>query len=107
MNMGALNRKWVKTLAMGHFGIHASCTVLYSDNQSAITICKDSQSSDRTRHICGKYLKVQDLIKKEVLTLQWVPTTSMLAYALTMQLPKPAFKRFRSDIGIIKMNTEG
>lgn len=107
MNMGALNLKWVKMLAMGDFGIQASCTVLYGDNQSAITVCKDPQSSDRTRHICGKYLKVQELIKNEVLTVQWVPTTNMLADALTKQLPKPAFERFRSDIGIVKINTEG
>lgn len=102
MNMTSITLKWFKMLAMGDLSIPAKSTVLYGDNQSAVTVCKDPQSSDRTRHIDGKHKKIQEFIKNNVLTLQWIPTAEMLADCLTKQLPKPAFEDFRSKLGVLK-----
>lgn len=103
MNLGALTLKWVKMLSMSDFGIKNNDTVLYGDNQSTVSICKDPQSSDRTRHIDGKFKKIQELIKNEVLRIKWIPTYEQLADCLTKQLPKPAFEQARADLGILKL----
>ena len=100
MNKGALTLKWFKMLALGDIGITSDVPVLFGDNQSAITICRDPQSSDRTRHIDDVHKKVQELVKNEVLCVKWIPTAEMLADCLTKQLPKPAFEQFRTDIGV-------
>lgn len=43
--------------------VQASNSVLYGDSTSCIDVCKDAQSSDRTRHIDGKFKKIQEIVK--------------------------------------------
>ena len=81
--------------------IPVNSTVLYGDNQSAIAVCKYPQSSDRTRHIEGKYKKIQEFVKNDILRVEWVSNQDMLADGLTKQLARPAFEKFRNDIGVL------
>ena len=90
---------------MGDLSIPAQDVMLHGDNSPAVTLCKDPQSSDRTRHIDGKYKKIQEFIKNDVLSVEWIRTSLMLADSLTKQLPKPAFEDFRSDMGVLKLKT--
>ena len=100
MNYCALNFKWFKMLAIKDFGIESELPILFGDNQSAVTICRDPQTSDRTRHISDSHKKIQEFVKDDVLAVKWIPTTDMLADCLTKQLPKPAFEKFRADVGL-------
>lgn len=100
MSMGSLNLKWLKMLTMGDIGILCDSSILFGDNQSAVSVCKDPQSSDPTRHISSHYKKVQELIKDDVLIVQWIPNREMLAGCLTKQLPKPAYESARSRLGV-------
>ena len=60
-------------LAINDFGIQASNTVLYGDNTSCIDVCKDPQSSDRTRHIDGQFKKIQQMVKNQGLFSGFLP----------------------------------
>jgi hypothetical protein len=93
MNYGALELKWIQMLAMNDLGIDATNTVLYGDNTSCISVCKDPQSSDGTRHIDGKYKEIQELVKNIAITFEWIPTKSMLADCLTKQLCGSSLRR--------------
>jgi hypothetical protein len=97
---GALNLKWIKMLAMVDLGIKANEIVLYGDNTSCIKVCKDPRSSDRTRHIHGQFKKVQELVRNNVLSLEWIPTKHMLADCLTKHLYGPEFVTARSALGV-------
>jgi hypothetical protein len=68
-----------------------------------IYLNKDPQSSDRTRHIDGKYKIIQQLVKNEVLSVQWIPTKDMLADALTKQLCAPSFIEARTALGVLEI----
>jgi hypothetical protein len=68
-----------------------------------VKVCKDPQSSDRTRHIDGKYKIIQQLVKNEVLSVQWIPTKDMLADALTKQLCAPSFIEARTALGVLEI----
>jgi hypothetical protein len=101
MNKGALELKWIKVLAMNDFGIDATNTVLYGENTSCISVCKDPQSSDQTHHTDGDYKKIQELVKNNVLSVKWIPTKSMLANCLTMQLCGSEFTKASLKLGVL------
>jgi hypothetical protein len=106
MNKGALELKWIKMPAMNDLGIDATNTVLYSDNTSCISVCKDPQSSDWTRHIDGQYKKIQELVKNNVLSVKWIPTKSMLAACLTKQLCGSEFIKARLELGVLDLTED-
>jgi hypothetical protein len=106
MNKGALVFKWTKMLAMNDLCIDATNTVLYGDNTSCISVCKDPQSSNRTRHIDGQYKKIQELVKNKVLSVKWIPTKSMLADCLTKQLYGLEFTKARMELGVLDLKED-
>jgi hypothetical protein len=91
---------------MNDLGIDATNTVLYGDNTSCISVCKDPQSSDRTRHIDGQYKKIQELVKNNVLSVKWIPTKSMLADCLTKQLCGSEFIKARLELGVLDLTED-
>lgn len=103
LNKGALTLKWFKMLTISDISIESNLPVLFGDNQSAVTICRDPQTSDRTRHIDDVHKKVQELVKNEVLCVKWIPTAEMIADCLTKQLPKQAFEKLRDNIGVLPL----
>jgi hypothetical protein len=106
MNKGALELKWIKILDMNDLGIDATNTVLYGDNTSCMSVCKDPQSSDRTRHIDGQYKKMQELVKNDVLSVKWIPTKSMLVDCLTKQLCGSVFTKARFELGVLDLKED-
>ena len=67
-------------------------TVLYEDNQSAISLAKNP-----VYHACSKHIEIQHhFIRSKVETreieLIYLLTTEMIADALTKPLPKPQFE---------------
>ena len=103
INKGALLLKWIKMLTMSDLDVPKGIPVLHGDNSSCITVCKEPKSSDRTRHIDGQHKQVQQMVKNNVLSVKWIPTTDMLADCLTKQLPGPTFCAARSALGVLQL----
>jgi hypothetical protein len=66
---------------------------LLSDNQPCITIAQDPTSHNRTKHIDVRYHYIRQLAVYGKVTIDYIPTESMLADILTKPLAVTAFKR--------------
>ena len=66
-------------------------TVIFNDNQAAITISHHEGSLDRarTRHLSLRILKIRELVKNEVILLKYCRTIRMVADIFTKALPEP------------------
>ena len=71
-------------------------TIIGEDNQACIRISKNPCDAERTKHIDGKYHLVRDLVKDDVLQLEYVDTNNMSADMLTKFVPLPKVNKFRS-----------
>jgi len=69
--------------------------ILYEDNKSAITMMKTGKGSERTRHVNIKYYFVKQYIDNGALALEYCPTASMVADALTKPLQGYQFEYIR------------
>ena len=75
-------------------------TTICEDNQGAICLSKNSKDHGRTKHVDVKYHYTRESIDKNITKVEYCPTRKMLADTLTKGLPKPAFEKFRAEMGI-------
>ena len=73
------------------------------DNQSAIAVAKNSIVSCKTKHVDVKYHFVRDLVRNNIIKLQYCPTENMTADILTKPLDKVKFEKFRNMLGLISL----
>mmetsp|Transcript_48744 Transcript_48744/g.104053 ORF Transcript_48744/g.104053 Transcript_48744/m.104053 type:complete len:90 (+) Transcript_48744:1-270(+) len=57
--------------------------VLLVDNSGAVELAKDRKSSQRTRHVCRRYLKVRELVAEGLVKVKWVDTKDNLSDLLS------------------------
>jgi hypothetical protein len=90
---------WVK-LFLEAQGCAIGKTILYQDNQSAILLEKNGQksSSKRTKHLNCRYFFITDQIKKGYMSVEYCPTTEMIADFFTKPLQGKLFVKFRKAI---------
>ena len=70
-------------------------TVLYEDNQSAISIATSDTNTVRTRHILVQFHYARDQVKRGVVRVVYCPTADMIADIFTKALDKIKFRLFR------------
>ena len=70
------------------------------DNQASLTLVKEPHIHERSKHIDVAYHHVRDLYVKNQIRVDFVPSHEMVADGLTKPLPKEAFKRFVSQLGL-------
>jgi hypothetical protein len=96
----ALQMNWLKSLLTQDLQIQVKATPLYSDNNSTVTLAKDSISSDRPKHIEVRHGKVQQLVESKEIGIHWVPTDKQTADILKKSLPKPAFLKLKKQLQV-------
>lgn len=69
---------------------YAGPTSLYVDNSSAIELAKGTTS--RSKHIDIRYHFIRDLIRKNIITVRFVPSSEQIADVLTKTNPAQTFK---------------
>jgi hypothetical protein len=77
-------------------------TTVYEDNQGAMGLSMNPKDHPRTKHIDVKYHYIRNCIDRKRVNLEYVRTTDMVADTLTKALPKPAFEKFRSLMGVME-----
>ena len=77
-----------------------SAVTIYEDNQSAISISKNSQFHGRTKHVDIKFHFVRDLVENNVIEIIYCPTNEMLADPFTKAVCRDKFVHFRNSIGV-------
>ena len=91
---------WLCSLLGDIFAPVQGPTMLFSDNQSAITLMKDHQYHPRTKHIDVHYHFICWVIEKGSLQLVYCPTADMVADTLTKALPSVKVKHFTVCLGL-------
>lgn len=73
---------------------------LYSDNQSAIKLIKNSEVHQRSKHIDVKYFHIREKQQKGLIDIRYVGTKDQLADIFTKALATPRFNFLRELIGV-------
>ena len=77
-------------------------TVIYEDNQGAISLSSNPKDHTRTKHIDIKYHYIRERVAAKELSVIHCATGDMTADTLTKGLPKPGFERCRAGMGVVQ-----
>jgi hypothetical protein len=73
---------------------------LYCDNYPAVQYTHNNKSSGAAKHIDIKYYVVKDRVRDQMISLEHINTTKMLADPLTKGLPPSVFKEHVAGMGL-------
>jgi hypothetical protein len=90
---------WLRNL-LGDFKLKQEETIIYEDNQGAITLSKNPSNHSRTKHIDIKYHYVRDLITRKEVNILYCPSKNMLGDIFTKGLPRGQFETLREQMGL-------
>ena len=96
---------WLRKLATEIFQLAQNPVILYSDNQSAISIAKDPEQKNinaRTKHLGIRRDFFVDYVDQKVMDIRYTPTSTMLADMLTKALSPVFVKHFRVQFRLLK-----
>jgi hypothetical protein len=65
---------WLRKLLSDLFSVELEPTVIHYDNQSCIKLYENPVFHDRSKHIEMRYHYVRDMVQKNILSIQYVPT---------------------------------
>lgn len=63
---------------------------------------KDPESQNRTKHIDVVHHHVRELVEEGELSVEWIPSSIMLAEGLTKALPAGPFKKHQEEWGLVE-----
>lgn len=93
---------WLKSLMRQLLpdGEATYATVIYCDNQGAMSLAKDPKFHPRTKHIDIQHHWIREKVASEEIELKYVETSRQMADGLTKPLPKDSFQLFRDALGL-------
>jgi hypothetical protein len=89
---------FLKQIDPGDPGLGA--TIIYGDNQGAITLAKNDQFHGRVKHIDIQHHFVREKLAEGRIDLRYVPTSEQVADGLTKALCRDKFVVFRKAVGV-------
>lgn len=75
-------------------------TVIYGDNQGALSLAKNPIDHQRTKHIDVKYHFTRDKVEEKVIDLRYVSSAEQTADIFTKPLIKKIFEYHREKLGV-------
>ena len=102
MSSAANELMWLKKLCTD-LSLNAHMPTLWGENKSANLLATNSVSSDRSKHIRVRYLRVRDAVEMEVIVIDWIGTKFMLADGFTNYkvLLGPALSEMRDKLHLV------
>jgi len=70
------------------------------DNQSALDLAYNPEFHDHSKHIDMRHHWICNTVAADIVTLEWIPTSEMVADTLTKSLPHPLFQKFAESMGM-------
>lgn len=93
---------WLRTL-LSDLGLKLDSITIEADNQSAIKLLKNPVFSMRSKHIDVIYHFARERVMRKDISFKYIPTTKMVADALTKPLPTAKLEFCRIAMGIASM----
>ena len=78
-------------------------TIIYDDNQVAITYVKDPKYHRRTKHIDTKNNFIRDIIEQNEVILKYLPTCEMAADPFTKSISRDMFSVHVKSLGLCRL----
>ena len=75
-------------------------TPIYADNQAAIGMAERLKFSKKTKHIAIRYHYIRELVDKDIIRIEYIPTTEIIADALTKPVGRVKFDAFIKGMGM-------
>lgn len=94
---------WLKQLLSELRIEQSEPTVVYEDNQSAISMTQNPQFHGRTKHVDMRYHFVREKVMDGTIEVKYCRTDRMLADILTKGLSGTAFKTLREMAGVVSI----
>ncbi|KAK1918670.1 hypothetical protein P3342_001719 [Pyrenophora teres f. teres] len=85
----------------------SAATQILADNQGAIALASNPNNHARSKHIDIQWHYTREVQESGKIVLRFTPTSSQIADGLTKALPKAAFQRFRSALGLEAWGSSG
>lgn len=79
-------------------------TIIYCDNQGAITLARNPAFHARTKHISIQHHFVREKVTSGEIDLKFINTEDQIADGLTKPLAKDKFQKFRDLLGVRKVD---
>ena len=76
-------------------------TPMYADNQAAIGMAKRLKFSKKTKHIIIRYYYVRELVNKNIIQIEYIPTVEIIADALIKPVGQVKFNAFIKKMGMV------
>ena len=74
---------------------------MLGDNETSLTLTKDPESQNRTKHIDVMHHHVRGLVEDGELAIEWIESSAMLADGFTKALPTGPFKKHRDEWSLV------
>ena len=94
---------WMRQLTTELGNLPETATVIYEDNQSAISMTKNPQYHGKAKHIAIKYHFICEQVSNGTVNLQYCPTEEMVADMFTKGLSRERFCKLRDMAGVIQL----
>jgi hypothetical protein len=93
---------WLRKILSDLFSVELEPTVIHYDNQSCIKLFENHVFHDRSKNIEMRYHYVRDMVQRNILSIQYVPTAKQTANILTKPLSLTKFVYFQDKLGVAK-----
>ena len=92
---------WLRHLQEELGVTNTDLTLIFEDNQGAISMAKNPVFHKRTKHVQNRYHFVREAVEQGTITLEYCRTDDMLADSFTKALARDQFKKLRAGIGLV------
>lgn len=100
LSMAASEVIWMRHL-LAELGFpQRQATILHCDNQAAISLAKNPEHREKTKHVDVRLMFVREHIKHKEIQLEYCGTENMLADILTKGVPNHQFVKLVQGIGL-------
>lgn len=107
LTMDACEAVWMRWLLEDLNEKEKDSSVIYCDNQSALSIAKNPIPHVRTKHIDTRFHFIHDLMRDEIIQVKYCSTETQLADIFTKIMPRVKFDSFCERLGVGEFSNQG